>query len=73
MTDETKIRAAWEAYHGGEPVDGYIPAAPPTYSRGYRDGYEAARAEAGAKLALIRKAIRRCEDCADKRGRTLMR
>ena len=50
MTDE-QIRAAWEAYHG--PVDalgGYIPATPPTYSQGYRDGAESIAAEVRAAL-----------------------
>ena len=37
------IRAAWEAYHGPvDALDGYIPATPPTFERGYRDGWNAA-------------------------------
>ena len=38
MTDDTKIRAAWEAYHGKPWPGSYLPAIPPAYSRGYRDG-----------------------------------
>lgn len=58
MTDETKIRTAWEdyagPYAGGDGIH--------QYSRGYRDGYEAARADASAELAMARKALARCED-----------
>jgi hypothetical protein len=45
MTDDN-IRAAWERFHGPIPeLDGYIPATPPTYSQGYRDGAESIAAE----------------------------
>jgi len=50
--DDAKIRAEWEAYHGPCGDDGYIPKAPPAYSRGYRDGY----AEAIAVLDAIKNA-----------------
>lgn len=52
MSEDAKIRAAWEAYHWGEPDGGYIPQAPPMYARGYRDGY----AEAIAVLQAIKDA-----------------
>lgn len=52
MTDEAKIRAAWEAYHGPGWSMGYLPEVPPAYSRGYRDGY----AEAIAVLQSIKDA-----------------
>ena len=49
MSEDVKIRAAWEAYHGPiTELDGYIPATPPTYERGYRDGYAAAMREFAA-------------------------
>ena len=48
MTDD-QIRAAWERFHGPvAELDGYIPATPPTYSQGYRDGYTAREAESHA-------------------------
>ena len=38
MTDDTKIRAAWERCNGHiSELDSYIPATPHAYSRGYLD------------------------------------
>ena len=49
MIDETKIRSAWERYHGPiAELCGCIPATPPAYGRGYRDGYAAAMREFAA-------------------------
>ena len=46
MSIDNPIRAAWERFHGPvEDLDGYIPATPPTYAQGYRDGAEAIAAE----------------------------
>jgi hypothetical protein len=51
--EETKIRSAWERYHGPPlPGDDEIPQAPPAYERGYRDGY----AEAIARLKAVKDA-----------------
>ena len=53
MTDDN-IRAAWEAYHGPvAALDGYIPATPPTYSRGYEDGVASVAAEVRAVLGQL--------------------
>ena len=53
MTDDN-IRAAWERFHGPIPeLDGYIPATPPTYSQGYRDGAESIAAEVRAVLEQL--------------------
>ena len=72
MTDETKIRAAWEAYHGPiAELDGYIPATPPTYDRGYRDGVASISEEVRSVLEQLdhlaevwgdEDVFRRCRD-----------
>ena len=50
MTND-HIRAAWERFHGPiDELDGYIPATPPTYSQGYRDGWNAAMKRAAEDL-----------------------
>jgi hypothetical protein len=52
MTNDN-IRAAWCRFHGPIPeLDGYIPATPPTYSRGYEDGYAAREAESHAPVVV---------------------
>jgi hypothetical protein len=57
MTKDS-IRAAWERFHGPiDELDGYIPATPPTYSQGYRDGYEAGKSESSARALVGAVAI----------------
>ena len=55
LTDE-QIRAAWERFHGPvEDLDGYIPATPPTYVRGYDDGAESIADEVRSVIAILEK------------------
>ena len=64
MTDD-KIRAAWEAYHGPVPEpDGYIPATPPAYERGYRDGAESIAAEVRSVIDQLDRIDAVCGDGA---------
>jgi hypothetical protein len=59
VSEDVKIRAAWEAYHGPiTELDGYIPATPPTYERGYRDGYAAACSYILSEINAVRDFVR---------------
>lgn len=48
-TEEQIIQQAWETYHGPLPVDNagetYIPAMPPTFERGFKEGVSYANAQ----------------------------
>lgn len=56
--EKNVIQAAWEEYHGPiieEDGERYIPAMPPTFMRGFVDGYQHAERVLGQKKKSRKK------------------